>query len=139
MSAHSPAHVRPGRPAPHAGRPGIATLLRLVSWLLAASVFAQPLLAGLFLDGHTAWRDWHAANGMLLLPLLGLTQLVLAVLARRTGRSPGWLPLASLALFLAIVAQNLLGMSGQLALHLPLGVALVGLAGTLLVHARRVT
>jgi hypothetical protein len=74
------------------GRPGIATLLHLVSWLLAVSVSAQPVFAGLFLDGHDAWRDWHAGNGMLLLPLLALTQLVLAVLAWRTGRGPGWLP-----------------------------------------------
>ena len=73
---------------------------------------------------------------MLLLPLLALTQLVLAVLAWRTGRGPGWLPLASLTLLLAVVAQNLLGVSGQLVLHVPLGVAIFGLVGALLVRIR---
>jgi hypothetical protein len=34
------------------------------------------------------------------------------------------------------VAQNLLGMRGQLALHVPPGVAIFGLVGTLLVGTR---
>jgi hypothetical protein len=34
------------------------------------------------------------------------------------------------------MAQNLLGMSGQLALHVPLGVAIFGLVATLLARTR---
>jgi hypothetical protein len=129
----------PGRPARGVGWPGVANLMRVVLWLLAVSVFAQPVFAGLLLDGHDAWRDWHATNGMLVLPLLALAEVVLAALTWRTTRAPGWLPLASLGLLLAIIIQGVLGMSGQLALHLPLGVAIFGLVGTLLLHARRST
>jgi hypothetical protein len=126
----------PGRRVSRAQRPQAASLMRVVLWLLAVSVFAQPVFAGLFLDGHDAWRDWHATNGMLVLPLLALTQVVLAVLVWRPGRAPGWLPLASVGLLLAIIGQNLLGMNGQLALHVPLGVAIFGLVATLLVGTR---
>jgi hypothetical protein len=51
--------------------------MRLVLWLLAVAVFAQAVLAGLFLDGGDAWRGWHALNGMLVLPLLALSQVLL--------------------------------------------------------------
>ena len=136
MSMDSTSSPQAGRPTREGGPAGPLRAMRAVLWLLATSVLAQPVFAGLFLDGHDSWRAWHATNGMALLPLLALTQLVLAVLAWRTGRGPGWLPLAGLGLFLAIVAQNLLGMNGQLALHVPLGVAIPGLVGTLLVRTR---
>jgi hypothetical protein len=83
------------------GRPGVPGLQRTVLWLLAVSVFARPVFAGLLLDGGAAWREWHAMNGMLVLPLLAFTQLVLAVVAWRTGRAPGWMPLAGAGLLLA--------------------------------------
>jgi hypothetical protein len=137
LTANSPSsRSGPVRRVPRARRLRAAGLMRVVLWLLAASVFAQPVFAGLFLDGHDGWRDWHATNGMLVLPLLALAQVVLAVLAWRPGRAPGWLPLASLGLLLAIIGQNLLGMSGQLALHVPLAVAIFGLVGTLLLRTR---
>ena len=91
------------RPAPvGVRRPALARAMRLVLVLLGVSVLAQAILAGLFLDGHDAWRDWHAANGMVLLPLLALVQVVLAV-------------------------------------HVPLGVAIVGLVGMLLGRTRGLT
>jgi hypothetical protein len=110
--------------------------MRVVLWLLAAAVFAQAVFAGLFLDGGDAWRDWHATNGMLVLPLLALTQVVLAVLVWRRGRGPGWLAIASVGLLLALQVQSVLGMTSQLALHVPLGMAIFGLVGTLLVRTR---
>jgi hypothetical protein len=74
--------------------------MRLVLWLLAVSVVAQAILAGLFLDRHDAWHDWHAANGMVL-PLLAL---VLAVLVWRPGRGPS---LSLLVLFPLTLASNI--------------------------------
>jgi hypothetical protein len=139
MTADSTSSSQPRRPATRTRRSGIARLLRAVLWLLAVSVFAQPVFAGLFLDGDNAWRDWHATNGVLVLPLLALIQVVLAVLAWRAGRGPGWLPLASAGLLLAIIIQNVLGMNGQLALHVPLGVAIFGLVATLVGRTRRLT
>jgi hypothetical protein len=120
---------------PTGSRPGIAVALHLLLRLLAVLVFAQAVFAGLFLDGNAAWRQWHAVNGMLLIPLLALLAVVLAVLVWRSG-GPGWVALASLALLLAIVVQNAMGQSGQVAVHVPLGVAILGLTGALLGRTR---
>jgi hypothetical protein len=114
-------------------------VLRLVLWLLAVSVLAQAVLAGLFLDGNDAWRDWHAANGMVLLPLLALVQVVLAILVWRSVRGRGWPAIASVGLLLAILLQIAMGQAGQLAVHVPLGVAIFGLVGTLLGRIRDLT
>jgi hypothetical protein len=124
---------------PTGSRRGIAVALHLVLRLLALLVFAQAVFAGLFLDGNQAWRDWHAVNGMLLIPLLALLQVVLAVLLWRSGGGPAWIALAGLALLLAIVLQNAMGQTSQLAVHVPLGVAILGLVGTLLGRTRNLT
>ncbi len=84
---------------PTGSRPGIAVALHRVLRLLALLVFAQAVFAGLFLDGNAAWRQWHAVNGMLLIPLLALLAVGLAVLLWRSG-GPDWTALASLALLL---------------------------------------
>jgi hypothetical protein len=120
---------------PTGSRPGIAVALHLLLRLLALLVFAQAVFAGLFLDGNAAWRQWHAVNGMLLIPLLALLAVVLAVLLWRSG-GPGWIALASLALLLAIVVQNAMGQTSQVAVHVPLGVAILGLIGALLGRTR---
>jgi len=114
-------------------------MMHVVLWLLALAVFAQAILAGLFLDGGGSWRDWHAINGMLVLPLLALTQALLAVLVWRGGRAPGWLPIASLGLLVALLVQNVMGRTSQVAVHVPLGLAIFGLIATLLVRARTLT
>jgi hypothetical protein len=120
---------------PTGSRPGIAVALHLALRLLALLVFAQAVFAGLFLDGNAAWRQWHAINGMLLIPLLALLALVLAVVLWRSG-GPGWTALAGLALLLAIIVQSAMGQSGQVAVHVPLGVAILGLIGALLGRTR---
>jgi cytochrome bd-type quinol oxidase subunit 2 len=120
---------------PTGSRPGIAVSLHLLLRLLALLVFAQAVFAGLFLDGNAAWRQWHAVNGMALIPLLALLATVLAVLLWRSGR-PGWIALASLALLLAIVVQNAMGQTSLVAVHVPLGVAILGLIGALLGRTR---
>jgi cytochrome bd-type quinol oxidase subunit 2 len=120
---------------PTGSRPGIAVALHLLLRLLALLVFARAVFAGLFLDGNAAWRQWHAVNGMLLIPLLALLAVVLAVLLWRSG-GPGWIALASLALLLAIVVQNAMGQTSQVAVHVPLGVAIPGLIGALLGRTR---
>jgi hypothetical protein len=120
---------------PNGSRPGIAVALHLLLRLLALLVFAQAVFAGLFLDGNAAWRQWHAVNGMLLIPLLALLAVVLAVLLWRSG-GPGWIALASLVLLLAIVVQNTMGQTSQVAVHVPLGVAILGLIGALLGRTR---
>jgi hypothetical protein len=127
------------RPQTGVRQPGIGRAIRVVVWLLAAAVFAQAVLAGLFLDGGDAWRAWHAVNGVLVLPLLALIQVVLAVLVWRRGRGPGWLTVASVGLLVALLVQNVMGMTSQVAVHVPLGVAIFGLIGTLLVRTQTAT
>jgi hypothetical protein len=115
---------------------GLDRALHVVLRLLAVLVFAQAAFAGQFLDGNEGWRDWHATNGMLVLPLLALVEVVLAVLVWRSGGRPGWIALASVGLLLAIFIQAGMGRNGQLAVHVPLGVAILGLIGTLLGRTR---
>jgi cytochrome bd-type quinol oxidase subunit 2 len=138
MSVDSTASSQHDRPETGVTRLRIVRAMRVVSWLLAVAVFAQAVLAGLFLDGGDAWRGWHAINGMLVLPLLGLIQVLLAFLVWRRGRGPGWLALASVGLLVALLVQSVLGMTSQVAAHVALGVAIFGLAGTL-VGARALT
>ena len=139
MAVEGTSHTWRDRPAPvGVRRPALARAMSLVLWLLAVSLLAQVIFAGLFLDGHDAWRDWHAANGMLL-PLLALVQVVLAVLVWRPGRGPGWPAIASVGLLVAVVLQNVVGQAGLLAVHVPLGVTIVGLVGTLLGRTRNLT
>jgi heme A synthase len=139
MSLDSTASSRHDRPEIGAPPPRSVRAMRLVLGLLAVAVFAQAVLAGLFLDGGDAWRGWHALNGMLVLPLLALVQVGLAVLVWRRGRGPGWLALASVGLLVALIVQSMLGMTSQMAIHVPLGVAIFGLVGTLLVRTRALT
>jgi hypothetical protein len=84
MAVEGTSHTWRDRPAPVGGRrPALARAMSLVLWLLAVSLLAQVIFAGLFLDGHDAWRDWHAANGMVLL--------VCGRAAAPAGRpSPAW-------------------------------------------------
>lgn len=114
---------------------GISRALHLVLRLLAVAVFTQAVFAGLFLDGNGSWLAWHEANASLI-QLLALVQALLAVGVWRTGRGPGWLALAGVVLLLAVVVQAGAGYNHQLALHVPLGVAILGLTGTLLGRTR---
>jgi heme A synthase len=139
MSLDSRASSRHDRPEIGAPPPRMVRAMPVVLGLLAVAVFAQAVLAGLFLDGGDAWRGWHALNGMLVLPLLALVQVGLAVLVWRRGRGPGWLPITSVVLLLTLVIQSALGMTSQVAIHVPLGVAIFGLTGTLLVRTRALT
>ena len=139
MSLDSTASSRHDRPEIGAPPPRSVRAMRVVLGLLAVAVFAQAVLAGLFLDGGDSWRDWHAINGMLVLPLLALLQVVLAVLVWRRRRGPGWLTAASVGLLVALLVQNVMGMTSQVAVHVPLGVAIFGLIGTLLARARTLT
>jgi hypothetical protein len=136
MTPDSTATFQPDRPAASARPSATVRAMQVVLRLLAVAVFAQAVLAGLFLDGADGWLGWHAVNGMLVLPLLALIQVVLAVRVWRRGRGPGRLAVASGGLLLAILVQGALGEAGQVAVHVPLGVAILGLVGTLLARAR---
>jgi hypothetical protein len=124
-----------GTPSQQRDRSAIVRALHLVLRLLAVAVFTQAVFAGLFLDGNGYWLGWHEANASLI-QLLALVQALLAVAVWRTGRGPAWLALAGVVLLLAVVVQAGAGYNHQLALHVPLGVAILGLTGTLLGRTR---
>jgi hypothetical protein len=104
--------------------------LRAVSSVHAALVLIQAAFAGRFLAGDAAGLRLHERNAELIL-VVALVQLVVALLAWRPGRGPGWPAGASLALLVAEVTQMGFGYEGRLAVHVPLGVVIFGLAVTL--------
>ena len=116
--------------------PRFARPLRAIVLLHAALVLTQAALAGQFLAGHGAWLRVHETNAGII-QLVGLVQLVVAVLLWRPGRGPGWPALASLALLVAEELQIGFGYARVLALHVPLGVAIFGLTVALLVGTGR--
>jgi hypothetical protein len=92
--------------------------------------FAQAPLAGQFLSGNAAARLWHQGNAELI-QLVALVQLVAAAVAWARG-GPAWPTAASGLLLLAVGAQVALGYTHQVAVHVPLGVAILGLTVWLL-------
>ena len=118
--------------------PPAARPLRVAVLLHAAVILAQAALAGQFLAGHGAWLRVHETNAGII-QLVGLVQLVVAVLLWRPGRGPGWPALASLALLVAEELQIGFGYARVLALHVPLGVAIFGLTVAMLVGTGRLT
>jgi hypothetical protein len=112
-------------------RPGLAVGgLRAIATLQVALVLAQAAFAGRFLAGDAAGLRLHERNAELLVTV-ALVQLVLAVVVWRARQGSGWLAGASLALLVAEVTQMGFGYEGRLAVHVPLGVAVFGLAVTL--------
>jgi hypothetical protein len=103
------------------------TLLFVVFTLHTVLVAAQPFFAGAFLNGSLeAMKSGHAPNA----DAITLTALLLvvpaAILFWRPGRGPGWIAIAAPVLFATEGTQVALGYAHQLALHIPLGVAIVG-------------
>jgi hypothetical protein len=112
--------------------------LRAVVLAHAALVLAQAAFAGRYLSGDAAGLRLHERNAELIVTL-ALVQLILAVLVWRPGRGPAWPALASLALWLAEVAQMSLGYGRVLGVHVPLGVAIFGLTVALAIGTWRLT
>lgn len=106
-------------------------ILRLFLVLNAVIAVAQPIMAGSYLAGNFDIIGAHGLNGTMLLGmtfLAGLVALPYAVL-----RGPVW-PVPALALlWLAEGMQLGMGYSRNLAVHIPLGVAIVGIAVALAV------
>lgn len=103
--------------------------LRVVAVLHALSLFAQPVLAGLFLSGQDSAIDSHATNASVVVTL-GLVLSVLAFLAWRRGLVPRQAFTMAASLWVAEGLQTGAGYAHLMWLHIPLGVLLFGgLAG----------
>lgn len=109
-------------------------ILRVVVLVHAALAVAQPVAAGAVLQASTVGLTVHRAVGGTLV-LVAMVQAVVAVLAWR--RLPAWTVGLCALLVVAEVAQAALGATGLLAVHVPLGVAIVGTSVALAVWAVR--
>lgn len=131
---------RTGEPYP-TPRPRLRRWWRLITSLLLALVFIEAIFAGAMLSGFDWARRAHAAAAALLMAS-AITACVISIATLRhvsQGQRLGLL-LASLAI--AVFAQAALGIlsargANLLWIHIPLGVALVGLAAQAGASARR--
>ncbi|PVZ03649.1 hypothetical protein [Actinomycetospora cinnamomea] len=122
--------------AERGGRGAAVGLFRAVTVLHAAMTVVQALAAGAVLQASLAGFLVHQAVGGTLL-LVAVAQVAVAVLAWRPGRLPPWPIAIAAGLVVGEVAQVALGFTGVLAVHVPLGVAIVGTAVALAVWAVR--
>lgn len=105
----------------------LVAAFRVVAVLHAAMTVAQAFAAGALLQASDAGLVVHQAVGGTLL-LVAMLQVPLAVLAWRPGRLSPWPIAVSVLLVVAETAQVAIGHTGLLAVHVPLGVAIVATA-----------
>ena len=98
-------------------------LFRAVTVAHAALVCLQPVLAGIYLNGSGAANRIHEPVGMTA-ALVCLGQLLAATVYWRAGGRVWPVPV-TLLIFLAEGFQIAMGFSRQLAIHVPLGIAIV--------------
>jgi hypothetical protein len=122
-------------------RPGPARWWRLITILLVAAVFIEAVFAGAMLSGVGWARAAHRASALVLIAGALAASVVCLFTARRRPHGLR-LGLTLLALAATLLAQAALGAAtahgaNLLWLHVPIGVALVGLAGQAVAAARR--
>jgi hypothetical protein len=111
-------------------------VFRLTSLASAVMLFDQAVFAGRFLSGDYSSLETHRENATYA-GISVLVSVVAAVLVRRPGRGPWW-PIAGCAgIFGLIAVQIVLGFARVIALHIPLGVAIILLALALAVGSWR--
>lgn len=113
---------------------------RIATGILALAVFAEAVFAGAMLSGAEWARRAHIMSAAALIVLSLASALVALVALRRVENGPrlGLMLLGFAAVLLAQAAIGALSAKGAnlMWLHVPLGVALVGLAGQAAASAR---
>ena len=102
---------------------------RIVAVAETVLIFDQAIYAGRFLAGDFGGLALHKDNATYTGIVL-LVQFVAAIALRWPGRGPLWPALTCLGMFGVIALQIILGYARMLAIHVPLGVALI--TGTVL-------
>jgi hypothetical protein len=100
-------------------------ILRILVTLQAAVILTQAITAGLLLSGTPNIRGVHGLGAILLI-LIGLAQVVVAILHVRPGHGTPRLLGPSIGLLVAYVIQAALGETHIKAVHIPLGVVMFG-------------
>lgn len=111
-------------------------LFRATATCYALAAVAQPFLAGLFLSGSFSALKAHEVTGQAV-GGLGILTLICAILLWRVGGGSVAAVRISGGLLVAVVLQIILGYDRLLALHVPLGVAMVAGIGRLAYFAWR--
>ncbi|UMP03342.1 hypothetical protein [Amycolatopsis sp. EV170708-02-1] len=111
-------------------RPRFYGLLKVSTVLLAATLLVQGITAGQLLSGGGGGSVHHATGPLVTAAMI--VQIVAALLVWRVGRGSARHAAISAILLVLIGVQFVVGGSGDLAVHAPLGVALFG-ASTVLV------
>jgi hypothetical protein len=102
------------------------TVLRVAAGLHAVVICLEPVFAGIYLDGSPGGMRMHEPTGLVIV-FLGIVQLLVATVWWRAGGR--WQAAAvSLLILAGEVVQVSMGYSRQLAIHIPLGIALVASA-----------
>ncbi|GHE05477.1 hypothetical protein GCM10010339_41470 [Streptomyces alanosinicus] len=117
-------------------RPWALALFRALVTCEAALAVGQAVLAGSFLSGHYGALDLHALNAMAT-GLTAVAMVVAALLLWRPGGGPVWPALTGFTLFGAEAGQIAMGYGRVLAIHVPLGVAIIACTFLMLVWAWR--
>lgn len=111
-------------------------LFRATATVYALAAVAQPFLAGLFLSGSFSALKAHEVTGQAV-GGLGILTLICAILLWRVGGGSVAAVRISGGLLVGVVLQIILGYDRLLALHVPLGVAMVAGIGRLAFFAWR--
>ena len=130
-SALEPPSVTPPAPRPVRGPRTTAWLLRITVTVHALAVAAQPVLAGAYLQGAFDAIGLHSGNGILLLTLCMFAALAAVPYYLRNG--VGWPALVLGTLWLVEGLQLGMGFAFVMAVHIPLGVLIVGIAVWLMI------
>ena len=113
--------IRPSRR--RAGFGLLLILLRALATVHALLVLSQPISIGQYLSGLYDWLGVHAFGASMVIVSAMLLSVVTIGYAIAGGRP--WLAAVGPALFLAEGLQTGMGYQRNLALHVPLGVAIV--------------
>ena len=105
-------------------------VIRILAVVVLLQVLTQAALAGGFITGDVGLLGLHTANGMLLV-LTSAALLPATIVLVRPGRGPWWPIVVSIALVSAIVFQIGLGFARLVGLHIPVGMAVMGLTAAL--------
>jgi hypothetical protein len=104
---------------------GFSRLYRGILFVNVAGMLFQSILAGQMLGGYGRALVFHERTAKLLV-IIACVQLAVAIYMRAKSLCPLWVPLASAGLLVAEVIEFAAGEMHNVALHVPLGVAIFG-------------
>lgn len=102
-------------------------LFHILSWLVVAGYFGQAVLAGQFFSGSYGALGWHGTGGTVA-DVIVFAAVVIGALLRWHAKGPVWPFWAALGLLVLNQAQNAAGAARLINLHIPLGVAMLGVS-----------